>query len=189
MGTYFGAHSYLVTAARVDAVNITGGTILSQGDGSNGGFEVSFQHDLGGCGNADSAIEVVIKDFIPWTKMGVRYELLGHSACWAFNEDGWSYALPSGGSGYILTYDEAYGDRVINTYLAQNDSPFDTHAKNVACDNDDNNFMRMNTTSWRICNFLRRRNGSSNLAGPAHGRSCNDTGAGNITVIKNIYVW
>jgi hypothetical protein len=94
-----------------------------------------------------------------------------------------------GGDGNIFAYDESAGDMCIKTFLAQDDAQFASHAKASACDNDANNFMRYNTTTFRRCTFIRRRNANGSLGGIHHGRACSEIGSNAITIIKNIYVW
>lgn len=188
MTTYYGRQAYRVTASQVSSVDITGGTIISQGD-VDGGFEVRFQHDLGGCGNPDSGIFVAIRDFVSWTWMSVDFMVTGTASCWSFNHPSYGAAVGNGATGNILTYNESLGDKCVKTYLAQEDAAYSSHDKVTACDNDSNNFMRYTGETFRRCTFVRRRNVNGQLAGPHHGRSCNSTGSGSMTVIKNIYVW
>jgi hypothetical protein len=189
MSVNAGPHGTLVVAAQVNSVQITGGTILSQGDVSEVGFQTRFQHDLGGCGGPDSGIFVEIKDFIPWTFMSAQFLLMGSASCWSFNTSGYGSAVGNGGTGNMIYYDATLGDSCIRTYLAQGDPAFITHSIFNACDNDANNFMRFNTGVYRSCTFVRRRNVNGSLAGVHHGRSCNASGSGAITIIQNIYVW
>ena len=188
MSTVYGRKAYSISSTLVSSIAVTGGTVLSSGD-VNGSFEVRFRHDLGGCGSADSGIFVQLLDFTAWTMMAVQFELLGSASCWSFNTSGYGNAVGNSGTGNMLTYSEAAGDKCVKTYLAQNDSPYTTHDKVSACDNNADNFMVANTGVYRKCTFIRRRNVNGSLAGPHHGRSCNASGAGAITVIKNIYVW
>lgn len=188
MGTFYGRKGYKIDSSWVNSIATTGGTVLSSGDDSNGAFAVSFRHDLGGCGNPDSGIFVQLKDNIIWTGMSVEFQLLGSASCWSFNNLGYGQAVGSG-TGNMLPYSEAAGDLCVKTYLAQNDAPYTTHDKVNACDNNADNFFRFNTSVYRNCTFVRRRDVNGSLAGPHHGRSCNSTGSGAITIIKNIYVW
>lgn len=188
MSVFYGRTAYRVTSPEVSSVDTTGGTIITQGD-VDGGFQVTFQHDLSGCGGPDSGVFIAIRDFVAWTYMSAEFWMLGTASCWSFNEAGYGAAVGNGGTGNMLTYSEAAGDKCIRTYLAQDDPQFVTHNKVTGCDNDSNNFMRYNGSTYRRCTFVRRRNVNGQLAGPQHGRSCNATGSGALTIIKNIYVW
>lgn len=189
MAVYVGRNPVRVTANQVSAVTTLGGTILTQGD-INGGFQVNFQHDNGGCGGAESGIFVAIRDFIPWTWISMDFEVTGSASCWSFmNSSAYGASIGNGGTGNISNFDATQGDKCVKTYLAQNDSPFTTHSNVYACDNNADNFFIYNTGIARKCTFIRRRNVNGSLAGPHHGRSCNTTGSGAVTVIKNIYVW
>jgi len=189
MSVHAGPHGILVAAAQVNTVQITGGTILSQGDVAGVGFQTQFRHDLGGCGGPDSGVFVEIKDFMPWTYMSVQFLLIGTASCWSFNTPGYGAAVGNSGTGNMLSYDTAAGDVCIRTYLAQNDPSFNTHNPVSACDNAADNFMIANGSVYRQCTFVRRRNINGNLAGPHHGRSCNSIGSGSISILQNIYVW
>ena len=175
MSSFYGRKGYRITQAEVNSIVLEGSTITSQAD-VDGGFQIQFQHNVGGCGSNN--VFVQLKDFIPWTGISAEFWLSGASACWSFMENG-----------NIYTYDEAAGDRCVKTFLAQEDTQFSSHAKNAACDNDGNNFMRYNTTTFRKCTFVRRRNVNGSLSGVHHYRACNETGANAITIMKNIYVW
>lgn len=187
MAVNYGRKGYVIQLSDVNAVYTTGGTVLSQGS-VNGCFEVSFRHDLGGCGGPDSGIFVELKDNISWKYMSCQFLLLGQASCWSFNSAGYGAAVGNG-TGNILPYSEAQGDSCVKTYLAQNDVGFTTHNKVTACDNNADNFMVYNTNVYRRCTFVRRRNLNGSLAGPHHGRSCNSTGANSVTIINNIVVW
>lgn len=185
MSTVYGRKGERVTLANVNSVVLVGATILSQSD-VDGGYEITVQHNTGS--SCDSTgIFVQLTDFISWTGISVEFQTKGAAACWAYMQPG-GYGS-SGGDGNILSYDESLGDRCVKTFLAQDDAQFASHDKVFACDNDANNFMRYNTTTFRKCTFVRRRNVNGSLGGVYHGRACSEVGANAITVIKNIYVW
>lgn len=189
MATTYGQKGYIVQPGQINGIYVTGATVLSQGfDGR--GFSVTCRHDLAGCGNPDTGIFVEISDFVPWTWMSVEFLVIGQAACWSFmNSSAYGAAVGSGGTGNMLNYDESQGDKCIKTYLAQEEPAFSTHNKVYACDNNADNFMRYNTSVYRKCTFVRRRNVNGSLAGPHHGRSCSSTGSGSLTIIQNIVVW
>lgn len=185
MSIFYGRNAYRVTQALVNSIGLVGATILAQSD-VNDGFEIKFQHNTGNACDS-SGVFVQLKDFIPWTRISAEFWTTGAAACWTFMEPG-GYGS-SYGDGNIYNYDETSGDRCVKTYLAQDESQFASHYKASACDNDGNNFMRYNTTTFRKCTFVRRRNVNGNLGGIHHGRACSEVGSNAITIIKNIYVW
>jgi hypothetical protein len=190
MSVISGRSSVAVSSAYVNSVNITGGTVLSQGNASNGGFAVSFQHNLGGCGGAESGIFVELKDTIAWTGISFRMTLIGQAACWSFaNSPGYGLVPGFNTTGNLSTYDTSQGDQISISYLAQQTPPFNTHDPVYACDNNADNFMNFNTSTYRYFTMKRRRNVNGSLAGIATGRSCNSTGSGSITIIDNIFIW
>ena len=185
MSTFYGRKAERVTYAHVNSVVLVGASIQSQSD-DDGGYQLRVQHNTGNACDS-SGVFIQLKDFIPWTGISVEFQTTGAAACWAFMQPG-GYGS-SGGDGFIASYDEALGDRCVKTYLAQDDAQFISHAKASACDNDANNFMRYNTTTFRNCTFVRRRIVNGSLGGIHHGRACSEIGANAITIIKNIYVW
>jgi hypothetical protein len=189
MGTSYGPGSIPIFSSLVDSINITGGTVLSTVDDPSNGYTVTFRHDLAGCGSPDSGIFIVILDFMIWRYMSCRFRLLGTASCWSFmNSSGYGSATGTT-SGNMLNYDESLGDRIIRTYLAQDEPEFVTHNKVLACDNNADNFMRFNGNEYKIFTMVRRRNVNGSLAGVHHGRSCNSTGAGALTIVDQIRVW
>lgn len=193
MSTKYGTLSFPVTQSMVDSVTTTGGTIISQGDtGYNNSYEIVFQHDTGGCGAAASAIVILLKETNPkWRFITWEWRGTGTSACWAFNHTG-AWALEGTTSynlGYLLAYNESLGDKVFNNYLTWEVPAYQSHNKVVACDNDANNFFRFNSAQFKSFFMKRRRDSSGNLAGIHHSRSCNSTGTGSRTHIRNIYIY
>jgi len=185
MSTFYGRKAERVTYAHVNSVVLVGASIQSQSD-DDGGYQLRVQHNTGNACDS-SGVFIQLKDFIPWTGISVEFQTTGAAACWTFMQPG-GYGS-GGGDGFISSYDEALGDRCVKTYLAQDDAQFVSHAKASACDNDANNFMRYNTTTFRNCTFVRRRIVNGSLGGIHHGRACSEIGANAITIIKNIYVW
>lgn len=185
MSTFYGRTAERVTFAHVNSVVLVGATILQQSD-VGGGYEIKVQHNTGNVCDS-SGVFVQISNFIPWTGISVEFQTTGHAACWTYMQPG-GYGS-GGGDGNIYSYDESAGDKCIRTYLAQDDSQFASHAKANGCDNDANNFMRYNTTTFRRCTFIRRRIVNGSLGGIHHGRACSEIGSNAITIIKNIYVW
>ena len=190
MAINYGPKSFLVTCANIDSINITGGTILSSGDTSNG-YEVQFRHDAGGCGGPDTGIFVKLNDSLLWNNISWTWLGIGGAACWSFNVGGFGGAADpaGGGTGNLQSYNPSLGDAITNSYLSWEVPQFQSHDRTYACDNDDNNFMRFNTGDYRSFIMKRRRNSMSSLAGIHHGRSCSSTGAGSVTIIRGIRIW
>jgi len=191
MATTYGIASTLVTTANVNLVGITGGTTISAGNnGPLGGYQIIFQHDTGGCGSGpDSGVYIELNDSTPWTHITFEWLGIGAAACWSFpNTSGFG-----GGAGptaaNLINYDESAGDRVSRSYLTWEVPQFQSHSKVYACDNDSDNFFRYNTGEYRSFFMQRRRNSLSSYAGIHHGRSCNSTGSGATTIIRNIRIW
>lgn len=189
MGVNYNRTSIKVTAALVNSVITTGGTVLSSGD-VNGVFRVVYRVDSGGCGGPDSGIFVQLKDTYPWNGISFETKLGGSASCWSFNVAG-SYGSIAGynTSGYLQAYSTADGDLIYRSYLAQEDAQFSSHNPVTACDNDANNFMRYNTGILRYFTMKRRRDTSGTLAGPYIGRSCTSTGSDSLVIISNIFIW
>ena len=184
MASKYGKNIYRISSSLVNGVYYYGGTVLFSGD-VNGSFEVQFRHDSSGCGNPDSGIFVEIKDFISWTNIVMQYSLTGTASCWGFNDsNGYGKSVGNNGTGNLLAFDSSI-DGAKNSINAFEDPAYTL--KTRACDNNADNFMRFNS-SGRSFFMYRRRDSSGNLAGPQHGRSCNSTGSGSVTTIKNIFV-
>lgn len=190
MGINYGPKSLLVTSANIDSVNITGGTILSAGDTAFG-YEVQFRHDLFGCGGPDSGVFVKLNDSIVWNNISWTWLGIGSASCWSFNVAGYGAAADpaGGGTGNLQGYDTSLGDAIVDPYLCWENPQFQSHNRVNACDNNSDNFMIYNTGSYRSFTMKRRRNSMASLAGIHHGRSCNSTGGGSITIIRGIRIW
>ncbi len=190
MSVISGRSSVGVTSAYVNAVHVTGGTVLSSGNSSDGLYSVTYRVDLGGCGGPDSGIFVQLKDTIPWTGISFRVQLSGTASCWSFNRDpGYGAIVGYNTTGYLQSYSTLAGDQINFSYLAQQDPAYSSHDPVYACDNDANNFMRFNSGTFKFFTMKRRRDTSSNLAGPYIGRSCTSTGEGSQVIIDNIFIW
>jgi len=190
MAVNYSSGGLLITSQNVNSINVTGATLLSQVDGPDSGFVATFRHDLAGCGGADSGIYIELKDPFAWRYMSCRFQVSGTAACWSFmNTSAYGAAVGASGTGNMINYNESAGDRIIRTYLAQDEPQFSTHDKTTACDNDANNFMRFNGEVFRYFTIVRRRNVNGSLAGIHHGRSCSSTGSGSQTIIDQIRIW
>lgn len=193
MSTQYGRLSFPVTQSMVDSVTTTGGTIISQGNtGYNNSYEIVFQHNLAGCGNPGSALVLSLKDTSPnWRFITWEWRGTGTASCWAFNNVGaWALGETTAHNlGYLQAYNESLGDGVFNSFLSWEIPQHQTHNRVVACNNNANNFFRFNSAQFKSFFMKRRRDLSGNLAGIHHSRSCNSTGVGSRTHIRNIYVY
>lgn len=187
MAVNYGQAARRVTSSEVYQVVTTGGTVLSTGD-DNDGFFVSFQHDQAGCGAAESGVFVEIKDFITWTYVSMEFYLTGTAACWSFNNGDRATGIGNSGTGNLLSFNSTL-DRVHKSVNCFELPQFTLQMS--ACDNNSNNFFNnaYHVGSFKTFRINRRRNVNGNRAGPMHGRSCNTTGSGSVTLIRNIWVW
>jgi hypothetical protein len=169
-----------VTNDMVDSVVNTNCTLLSQGNDNTGGYAISYQFNLGGCGGTESGLYIKIKNTIPWSRIFCKFTNEGTAACWTFNQNGYGGLAPN-----LASYNTGLGD-VIFKFNASNS--FENPAYNTqvgACDNEATNFMRFGGVK-SFYMFMRRND--SNIAGVGHGRSCNSTGAGSYCTISEIYI-
>ena len=169
-----------VTSDMIDSVVNTNCTLLSQGNDSTGGYAISYQFNLGGCGGTESGLYIKIKNTISWSRIFCKFTNEGTAACWTFNQSGYGAIAPN-----LASYNAGLGD-IIFRWDALN--AFENTAYNVqvgACDNEATNFMRFSGVK-SFYMFMRRNDG--NIAGVGHGRSCNTTGAGSYCTISEIYI-
>lgn len=169
-----------VTSDMIDSVVNTNCTLLSQGNDSTGGYAISYQFNLGGCGGTESGLYVKIKNTIPWSRIFCKFTNEGNAACWTFNQSGYGAIAPN-----LASYNAGSGD-IIFRWDASN--AFENTQFNVqvgACDNESTNFMRYSGVK-SFYMFMRRYD--NNIAGVGHGRSCNTTGAGSYCTISEIYI-
>lgn len=171
----------LVTSSMIDSISIVQGTILQQGNLSNG-FEIKFRHENpGGCDY--SGMQIILKDIIPWTH--ITFQWLGNltGACWWFNTNYGTFS-----NGNISNYNESLGDRVSRCYLSWEVSDFQPHLNKIAaCDNEPTNFMRYNSAKYKSFYMTSRRSVNGSLAGLTHVRACNAING--ISIFKNIFIW
>ena len=169
-----------VTSDMIDSVVNTNCTLLSQGNDSTGGYAISYQFNLGGCGGTESGLYIKIKNTISWSRIFCKFTNEGTAACWTFNQSGYGAIAPN-----LASYNAGLGD-IIFRWDALN--AFENTAYNVqvgACDNEATNFMRFSGVK-SFYMFMIRNDG--NIAGVGHGRSCNTTGAGSYCTISEIYI-
>lgn len=187
MSAVYGRPANRISLYHVSQVVVTGGTLLASGD-SEGGFYVSFQHDQAGCGGPESGVFIELKDFIPWTNISMEFYLTGTAACWDFNNGTRATNIGNSGTGNLLSFD-SFLDRVHKSVNCFELPQF--ALKMSACDNNSDNFFNSgyHVGAFKSFRINRRRNVNGNLAGPMHARSCNTTGSGSVTIIRNIYVW
>ena len=186
MSTIYNINPVIVGPDDVNTIYLVGATILQQDVDSKGGYSLAVRHNTGSACDS-TGVYIQLNDTIPWRHISVEFWTKGAAACWTYMQPG-GYGSTNG-DGNIYSYDESAGDKCIRTYLAQDEAQFSSHAKANACDNDSNNFMRYNTTTFRRCTFVRRRIVNGNLGGIHHGRACSEVGSNAITIIKNIRIW
>lgn len=190
MSVFFGEQTFKINSAFINSVTTTGGTILFQGD-INNSYELHFRHDLSGCGGPDSGLLILIRDTIPWTKISFEWLGSGTASCWSFMDANSNYGAATGTpTGNLLPYNETLSDTVVRSFLTWEVPQYQRTNKTTACDNNSDNFFRFNSSSFKSFHMNRRRNNSiQSLAGIHHGRSCNSTGEGSVTIIRNIRIW
>jgi hypothetical protein len=189
MASTSGQSATKVTSADISSIGLLGAAITSQGD-VDGTYQITVQHNAGNLCDS-SGITLFLKDNFAWTHISAEFWTTGAAACWSYmNSPGYGqgYAYLAG-DGNMLMFNASLGDTVVHSYLAQLESQFISHDWTSACDNDANNFMRYNTTTFRKFTMVRRRNVNGSLAGIMHGRACNEIGANAVTIIKNIRIW
>ena len=188
MGVTYNRKRYRVQAKDINRVEVSGSTIISQGDVS-GGYEITVRADNFGCGNPASGWALEFKDPVPWKKIEFELMGLGSGGCWSISHNyGWG-ALPSPFTSTLmnlLPYDETVNkDRTYNHYKTyelvtpENLVPELANSyKTVRCD-------PYTTPNW----LIRSRDLSNkNLAGLYLDRSCTETGSNALTIIKNIFL-
>lgn len=192
MGLIYNKKATLVTEDYVDSVTVVGMTIVSAGNTADG-FKFEGYHNNGGCGSPDSGVLILLKDDIPWNRISFEFQGTGSASCWSFSRPGGGYGQTTGtGDGNLLDFSRASGDRTYDgylTYIADENVGGISVEKLNACDNNADNFMRLNTGTFRRFRMNRRRNADAALAGVHHGRSCNSTGTGATSIIQRIYIW
>lgn len=188
MGVYT-VNSTIIKENDIYGITLYNCTIINSETGNYGpygGYQIKVSHDTSGCGNPGSNFYVEIKSSVVGKYLSCEFEMTGVASCWGFNDGGYS-----GTDGNLLSYNESSGD-IIPNYRSLNSwekTQFQTHSKISACDNDSNNFFHSgyHTGDPKIFLMRRRRNNLNSNFGPAHGRSCNNTGVH--TIIRNIRVW
>jgi hypothetical protein len=169
-----------VTADMISSVVNNECTIVTQGNDSTGGYEISYYFNLSGCGGPASGLYVLIDNSIPWNRVFCRFTNEGIASCWTFNQTGYGGISPN-----LASYNTSLGDIIfrpdaINSF----ENPAYTVQTNT-CDNASTNFMRYGGVK-SFYMFMRRND--SNIAGFGHGRSCNSTGASSYCTISDIYI-
>lgn len=176
-----------VSASMVDSYEAPFVTITSSGNDANGMYQLTGYAQSGGCGNPnESGIWVKIKNTIPWTYVVCKFTVAGTASCWSFNNSG--YGSFTDRSGNLYSYSSAAGDII---YRSNAINCFENTAYTVqpgACDNDASNFFRFaGTKSFYM--LSRRNTSNNNVAGPIHGRSCNEVSGGATMTISEIYIF
>jgi len=198
---YGAGRGYIVKASDVNAVYTNNMTIVTSED-VLGQYVFEGTHNTGGCGGPDSGVFIQLKDNIAWSKITVKFTLVGTASCWTFMGGGNSNDGTPGGfygvagsppaemssfpGGNIEPYNESLGDRIFWDVNAFTNTAATMARKMNACDNDANNFFRYGGTKEFWATY-RRKSATNGLAGVWAGRSCNTTGVN--TKIENIIIW
>jgi hypothetical protein len=189
MSAVTGIYSTLVTSNLVNQVKFGAyNTVVTAetGDiGTGGGYQVKSEHGGFGCSNSGMYVELL--DTIPWTNITYEVSVEGGASCWSFNHHTNGYG-PSPGSGNMLAYSEASGDRISRPFNSWEVPSFQSHNRTFACDNNSDNFYHGTYQVGNPKTFFmqRRRNVNGSLAGPHIGIAC--VGAGSL-LIRNIRIW
>jgi hypothetical protein len=181
MGLVYGAITNKVTSADIQSITLLAATIVPTETGNigpSGEWQIKVTHD--NCGCDSSRVDILLKDNLNWKYITFEMDTTGSAACWGWNHGSYSE------TGNLFGYDEAAGDRVFESINSWELAQFQTHDRTVACNNDDNNFMRYNTSGPRVFAMKRRRNVNGSLAAISFGRACN---CGGYTIVKNIRIW
>jgi hypothetical protein len=181
MGLVYGAVTNKVTSADIYSITLTQATIdLSQTGniGPSGEWQIKVNHTNSDC--SLTKVDIVLNDNINWQYITFEMDTTGPAACWGWNHGSYS------DSGNLFSYNEGAGDRIFESINSWELPQFQSHDRTVACDNDENNFMRYNTAGPRVFAMKRRRNVNGSRAAISFGRACNSFGT---TLVKNIRIW
>lgn len=181
MGLVYGAITNKITSADINSITLTQASIDTAGTGNigpNGEWQLKVNHLNSGCDL--TKVDIQLKDNINWTYITFEMDTTGPAACWGWNHGSYS------DSGNLYAYDESAGDRIFESVNSWELPQFQSHNRTVACDNDENNFMRYNTSGPRVFAMKRRRNVNGSLASISFGRACNNYGT---TIVRNIRIW
>lgn len=188
MSSIVGPNTTLVTWNHISSITNSNCTIVMSETGNlgpDGGFQIKFYNNTGGCGTSvQGRLTLMLNDndFV-WSHISCEFELQGTGACWGFNDN--SYADSANLKGYYVDSSGFISDyRAVNSW---ENPTYQSHNRETACDNADNNFFRFSGVKRFV--MKRSRANLSSLAGISHGRSCNSTGEGSYTIIKNIRIW
>ena len=186
MGTSYGREIHKVVAADIDTVTQQNCTIITNGD-VDGTYVLKLQYDAAGCGASESGGNVTINNLVEgwrWEYITWKNICYGYGSCYNFNEVGY------GGQGLngLLTHTTSATviDSVFWNYQSWEVAGISETM--VRCDNAAENMFRMGPDP-KVWWATRRRDASTDPAGPAHGRSCNNAGTGATWEISDIIVW
>jgi hypothetical protein len=181
MGLVYGAVTNPIFAGDIERIELTSATIVTGETGNlgpRGEWQIKVTHD--NCGCDLTKVNIVLKNNIPWTNITFTMDTTGGAACWGWNHDGYSE------TGNLFAYDEGASDRIFESVNSWELAQFQSHNRTIACDNDENNFMRYNTEGPRVFSMKRRRNPNGELGAISFARACN---CGGYTIVKNIRIW
>lgn len=175
MGVSYGRNSLRVSNDYINSITNTNGTIISQGNDNNGGFEFNWYPLNGGCGaTPNSQFYIELKDIFPWKYITYQLTVRGTASCWNFNQ----------AAGNTLSFNSSI-DRVFNSINSFENPAY--QIKMSACDNEPTNFYRFaGTKSFYV---TRRRNVLTSPASIYVDLSCNTTGVNSSVTVNNIFIW
>lgn len=194
MATQYGKVKRRVQLSDLNRIGLTNSTLLFQGN-VDGGLELRFQANAGGCGSAPSVFAAEFKSDIPWDRIEIEFNFLGSVACWTIGHttviDGAAY-LPAGFTHLdnLLAFNSTNKDRVYAGEYTYELPQFQISLEGFyvfRCDGASNNWGIFNTTQYRKFKMIRTKNIKKDPAGIVVGRSCTETGANGISILKNIY--
>jgi len=172
-----------VTSDMIDTVYNQSCTILSQGNDSTGGYVISYQFNLGGCGRPESGLYFTIKNTIPWSRVLCKFTNNGFASCWGFNQNGYGGVSPN-----LAGYNTSLGDIIFTADAINSFQSPSITVQTGACDNEVTNFLGAGGQGNPKTFYMFMRRNSSAIAGVGHGRSCNSTGPGSDCTISEIYI-
>ena len=116
MATKYGKVKRRVKFSDINRIGTVGSTVLFNGD-KDGGLELTFRADNGGCGVTPSSFVVEFKSEIPWDKIEIEFNFLGNTGCWSIGSGtalDFGTSIPSGFTSLnnLLGFNGSNKDRV-----------------------------------------------------------------------------
>jgi hypothetical protein len=194
MATQYGKVKRRVKFSDVNRIGTVGSTVLFNGD-KDGGLELTFRADNGGCGSTPSSFAVDFKSEIAWDRIEIEFNFLGNTTCWSIGSgtalDSF-VSIPPGFTSLnnLLGFSASNKDRVYDfkytyelpTVVITNPGQYVYNCGEAAA-----NWGDKNITEYRKFKMIRTKNIKKDPAGILVVRSCTEVGAGALTTLKNIY--